>query len=66
MAPRHNTLDTKPGSMPDIHVTMHSATYIMAPPGIPEGQQLVIRCDTYGNAWIAIQSVDDDVVDGRY
>jgi hypothetical protein len=64
MARKPHTLDEKPGSMPEIHVTMSSATYIMTPPGIPNRQQLVIRCDTYGNLWMSIQSSEDER-DGR-
>jgi hypothetical protein len=48
-------MDRQPGSLPDIRMNIDGITFIMAPPGIPRGEQLVIRCDAHDEVWISIQ-----------
>lgn len=55
MTRRHQAIDRHPGSLPDIRTTPSDITFLMAPHGVPTGQQLVIRCDADGEVWISIQ-----------
>jgi hypothetical protein len=47
-------LDGEPGALPDIRTNVRGITFVMAPPGAPRGEQLVIRCDADGEVWISI------------
>jgi hypothetical protein len=58
MARVHQLMDRQPGSLPDIRMNIDGITFIMAPPGIPRGEQLVIRCDAHDEVWISIQPDD--------
>ena len=55
MARVHHTMDRQPGSLPDIRMNINGVTFVMAPPGTPRGNQLVIRCDADGEVWVSIQ-----------
>ena len=51
----HTALDGRPGSLPVIHTSTKDVTFVMAPLGAPNGDQLVIRCDANGEVWISIR-----------
>jgi hypothetical protein len=53
-------LDGERGALPEIRTTIWDITFIMAPPGAPHGDQLVIRCDADGGVWAAIQAPQSD------
>jgi hypothetical protein len=55
MRRERQTLDQKPGSLPEIRAGEGNITFTMAPTGRPRGEQLVIRCDANGEIWISIQ-----------
>lgn len=52
------TVDQRPGPLPDIRMESGSVMCIMDLTGIPKKASLVIRCDTEGEAWVSI--VRDD------
>jgi hypothetical protein len=56
-------MDRQPGSLPDIRMNINGVTFVMAPPGTPRGNQLVIRCDADGEVWVSIQP---DGVSGKW
>ena len=47
------TLDRRPGSLPDIHTDAGSITFVMTPARAPQNARLVIRCDPDGELWIS-------------
>jgi hypothetical protein len=49
--------DDQPGSFPEITTNSGGITFTMVPPGTPNGERLVIRCDTDGEVWISIQTL---------
>ena len=56
-------LDRSPGAKPDIRPDRGGVLYIMSPAGLPKGEQLIIRCDSDGEVWIALEDCrgcDDD------
>jgi hypothetical protein len=55
MSGEQRTLDGQPGSLPDIRSNMDSVTFVMVPPELPRGDELVIRCDADGDVWISIR-----------
>jgi len=55
MAQPHYVLDATPGALPEIRPHRDGITYVMTPPGTRLGQELVIRCDENGDAWISLR-----------
>ena len=55
MARRYDTLDHRPGSLPDITKDGGSITFDMRPLGMRDHERLIIRCDEAGEVWISIQ-----------
>ena len=56
MSRYQTALDATRGSLPEIRPGIHGLTFTMHPPGIPNGQQLVLRCDDEGEVWASILS----------
>jgi len=52
------TVDQRPGSLPDIRTDHGGITFIMVPRGTPTSEPLVIRCDADGEIWISIGPID--------
>jgi hypothetical protein len=52
---RAHSLDTQPGPLPDIRANGDGVTFMMAPPGARNGDQLVIRCDAAGEVLVSIR-----------
>jgi hypothetical protein len=55
MARRYDTVDGRPGSIPDIKTGLRGLTFEMHPIGTRHDERLVIRCDDDGGVWISIQ-----------
>ena len=51
-----DTLDARPGPIPEIRARAGDVTFEMHPVGTRNGERLVIRCDDDGDVWISIQS----------
>jgi hypothetical protein len=49
------TLDREPGALPDIRRDIGGIVFVIAPPGVPRGNQLVIRCDDDGEVKVSIR-----------
>jgi hypothetical protein len=64
MSLRQDTMDSRPGSIPDIKTGGRGLTFEMHPLGIRNDERLVIRCDDDGEVWISIQSDISDEGDG--
>lgn len=47
--------DRQPGTLPDIRADAGGIRFAMAPPGVPQGDRLVIRCDADDEVWVSIQ-----------
>jgi hypothetical protein len=56
MSRRHDALDGRPGSIPDIRTDVRGLTFVMRPLGTRSNDRLVIRCDDAGDVWVAIRS----------
>ena len=50
------SIDRRPGRLPDIRTDDGGITFVMVPLGAPHPDQLVIRCDDNGQAWVSIRS----------
>ena len=48
------TVDQRPGPLPDIRMESDSVMYIMDLAALPKKPLLVIRCDAEGEVWISI------------
>jgi len=48
------TVDPRPGAVPEIRENHGGITFTMAPAGIPGHATMVIRCDAAGEIWISI------------
>ena len=55
-----NKLDGERGALPEIRTSIWDITFVMAPPGAPHGDRLVIRCDAHGEVWASIQAPRSD------
>ena len=49
------TLDRQRGALPDIRSDAGGITFVIKPQGAPHRDQLVIRCDENGDAWVSIR-----------
>ena len=52
---RQPMADRRPGAPPEIRMDAGGIWFVMAPPGVPPGERLVIRCDTDDGLWVSIQ-----------
>jgi hypothetical protein len=55
MARTQQTIDRRPGLLPDIRTDDGGITFVIVPRGAPHQEQLVIRCDDNGEVWASIR-----------
>ena len=54
MPRERETVDQRPGSVPDIRTDRGSITFVLAPARVPQNARLMIRCDPDGELWVSI------------
>jgi hypothetical protein len=52
---RVHTVDTQPGTLPDIRADAQGVTFTLTPHGVRPAAELVIRCDANGDVYVAIR-----------
>jgi hypothetical protein len=55
MVRTQQSIDRRPGRLPDIRTDDGGITFVMVPRGAPNPDQLVIRCDDNDEAWVSIR-----------
>ena len=61
MARERQTLDRRPGPLPEIRTDAENITFVFAPTRVPDHARLVIRCDRHGELWISIARAIEQV-----
>ena len=55
MRDERQTVDRRPGAMPEIRMNRDGLSYVILPAGISDGERLIIRCGVDGEIWMAIE-----------
>jgi hypothetical protein len=63
MRNERQTVDRRPGPIPEIRMDRDGLIYVIVPAGVSDGARLIIRCGADGEIWIAIEGGHEGLKD---